>query len=144
MSEFAKPWSFSLPDELEAIDDPKWRVEAGEYFASLDREKMFVRAWLPIQIENLGTWRAGVWVELRRSDSDRLDAAWGKPEYVGFELTGWVANDVVKGLGQPLPFGTEVVLRAYELGQPPEILSPVMPVWGQRAFEFLARARGLM
>jgi hypothetical protein len=141
---FARSWSFNLPDELAAIDDPRYRVEAGQYFASLDRDRFFVCCWLPVPIENLGTWKAGVWVELTRADSDRLDAVWGKPEYVGHALKGVVANDAVAGLGQPLAFGAEVSLRGVELGQPPEIVAPIMPTWGQRAFEFFARARNLV
>ncbi len=145
---------FQSPDDIFVLaDEAKTRAEVRRNFASLDGERFFVRALLPVPVEGYGTWSVGLWIEVSRADYDRILKASDDPgEYGSLRFSGVVANDVYADLDLPVRPGNEVQLHVPDTDAPPKVEAPatgelgalLSKTWPKAAFEDYAVARGFL
>jgi hypothetical protein len=145
---------YLAPEDIDALDDKtKGRAEVRRHFATLDGKRFFVRCLLSVPVEGYGTWSVGLWVEVARSDYDRVKKAWRDPdEYPTLKFTGTLANDVGKDLGLPVAPGSKVQLCVPNAGSIPtiaaagsgELTALLSQTWPRAAFEEYAVAHGFL
>lgn len=74
---------FRLPDEAAALLEQKQeeRVQANEDLCTIDGERFFVRAVLPLPVvSRTRPYNIGVWVELDRTALERIGVLWNDPK----------------------------------------------------------------
>jgi hypothetical protein len=91
---------FRLPDPV--LDGPEqhhiegsWLSDQGPNVATLMQIpdiSPFVRALLPVRLEEGHELRFGVWIVIHPNDIQRACAVWNSPEYTELKLTGYLAN----------------------------------------------------
>lgn len=146
--------SFHAPDEIFALGEAAGtRAHVRRNLASLDEERFFVRALLPVQVERYGTWHLGAWYEVSRSDYDALSSAGDDPDASPrLRFAGTLANEVGADLGLPIPRHANVVLHVPDPATPPRVdvaaspdLASLMPMpWSATDFEQFAVVHGFL
>ena len=146
--------NFHAPDDIFALGDAKeGRAELRRNFASLDGTRFFVRCLMPVPIEQYGPWCIGMWIEVAKSDYDKVWKAWDDAElYPKLRFTGVIANDVGADLDLPITKGSKVRVHVPDPDSPPRIEPPpggelgelLTKTWPKAEFEEYAAARGFL
>ncbi len=86
---------YMLPDAVFELspEEKDARAKISDDFVSLDDSRYFVRALIPMPIEDRESWVVATWCEIAQADFESLFEVWDAPErYARFSCAGTVAN----------------------------------------------------
>ena len=108
MTELARDIAMQFPDDIWRLDGVEryLRCRTFSEFCTLDESRYFLRAILPVPIEDGDAFCWGVWVEVSRQDHDRYLKAYSADELSELEpIKGCLANELPvyeESLGAPV------------------------------------------